>query len=300
MRVLLTGATGAIGGAVLLGLIQGGHEVVAAVRNIAKAQALVDKYGAQLTLVELDASLDLTAQFQTVSRGFDRIIHTGFANSANEKDSESAVLQGLLNSAKETSESKPVSFIFTTGVLILGEQQELSGEDQTSSANTVPLVAWRVEHEETTLNANTDNLHTAVVRPGFMYGGSTIDFWFNAVKKHGKIVVPNGNGRVAYIHKEDLGTVYRLISENLGTGLFNAVEGAGPSVDEVVEIAKEITGVQVVEKVDNVWQHIHDFGFFIFGLTLQQLLDPKRARELYGFVPKHSFQTQARELLLLE
>ena len=139
--MLLTGATGAIGGAVLLGLIQGGHEVVAAVRNIAKAQALVDKYGAQLTLVELDASLDLTAQFHTVSRGFDRILHTGFANSANEKDSESAGLQGLLNSAKETSETKPVSFIFTTGVLILGEQQELSGEDQTSSANTVPLVA---------------------------------------------------------------------------------------------------------------------------------------------------------------
>ena len=300
MKVLLTGATGAIGGAALFGLVQGGHEVVCAVRNLQKAQALVDKYGAQVTLVELDGSLDPAAQFRSVSAGFDKICHTGFANSENEKDYESAVLSGLLDSAKETSQSKPVSFIFTTGCLIVGEQQELKGEDNTSTDNCIPLVRWRIQHETTTLAANTENLHASVVRPGFMYGGSTVDVWFKGCKQHGKIVVPNVNGRVCYIHKEDLGNAYRFILENHATGVFTISEGVGPNVEEIIELAKVIAGTEVVERVDNVWPFIHDYGFHLFGLTLHQMLDSARARELFGFNPKHNIRLEAQQLLLLD
>jgi nucleoside-diphosphate-sugar epimerase len=299
-KVLVTGVTGAVGSSVVEGLVRHGHEVTCPVRNISKAQSFAEKHGSQVVLVELDSSLAPKEQFRNVSRGFDRIIHTGFANSAQEKDYETEVLLGLLESAKETSETKPTGLIFTTGCLILGEQAELSNEENTSSQNSLPLVSWRIEHEEIALNANSENLHVSVIRPGWIYGGSGVDFWFRSCKTHGKIVVPVAEGRVSYIHKEDLGEIYALVIENFGTGVFIATEGLGPSYEETIELAKSVTGVQEVEKVQNIWEHIKDYGFFLFGLSNTQKLEAKRARDLYGFAPKHNIKAEASQLLILD
>ena len=127
-----------------------------------------------------------------------------------------------------------------------------------------------------------------------------VDKWFKACKTHGKIIVPQGNGCLSYIHRDDVGVLYRLVLENSGTGYFTASEGQGPNLDQVIELAKAITGVQEVERVDNVWPHMENYGFYTFGLSLTSMLDSKRGRELYGYQPKYNFLRDAHSQLKLD
>jgi nucleoside-diphosphate-sugar epimerase len=112
--------------------------------------------------------------------------------------------------------------------------------------------------------------------------------------------VPLGNGRATFVHREDLGELYRLVIENSGTGYFTGSEGMPPTQDELVELAKKITGVNEVEKVENVWEHIHEYGFALFGLSVCALLDAKRGRELYGFAPRFNLIRDGEREINLE
>ena len=273
---------------------------VCLVRNISKSAPIIGGYGPQVSLIEFDPSQDITSQFRSAAQGFDKIIHAGYAYTAADSALEDSVIAGFLEAARETSLSKPVSFIFTTGCLVVGETHTLVGESQTSTANSIELARYRIAHEEVVLAACTENLHTAVIRPGWMYGGSLVDLWFRAVIKHGKIVGPVQDGRVSYIHKEDLGNFYVKVLENNATGVFILSEGIGPSFSELVEITKNVTGVKEVERVENIWEHTHDYGFFLFGLTIHQMLDSERGRLELGWTPKHNFSTEARQLLILD
>lgn len=296
MKVFLTGATGTIGGSILNALSSSGYEVTCAVRSIAKAQALA---GPNVVLLELDQSLDLQTQFYNAAKGFSSIIHSGFAMSPNDDALETQVITGLINAAKESAANTQTTLIFTTGALCQGQTDHLAGEDEATNANCIDFVKFRIPHEEMVINANSENLHASVIRPVCIYGGSFVDQYYKACKTLGKILVPHGNNRVSYIHKEDLGEFYKVILENSPTGFFTASEGLGPNVDEVIEIAKAVTGVQEVERVDNVWEHMQTYGFYLFELSLNSVLDGKRARELFGFQPKKNFKRDAVDLLRL-
>ena len=298
MKILLTGATGTIGGSILRSLKSAGHEVTCAVRNLPKAKPLS---GPKVFLHELPSSSDPQSQFYEACKGHFNIIHSGFLNTGDpaEAELETKVITGILAAAKESSAKAKTTLVVTTGALCMGESTRLLGEDEVSNANCLPMLKGRVAHEEMVIAAASKTLITSIMRPTCIYGGSHVDHYFKACKEQGKIVVPHGNGTVSYIHKEDLGEIYRLVIENSGSGFFTASEGLGPNLDQVIEIAKRVTGVQKVERVDNVWAHVHTYGFYLFELTLNSMFESKRAREMYGFKPKHLFQRDAQELLKL-
>jgi nucleoside-diphosphate-sugar epimerase len=301
MKVLVTGATGNVGGAVLESLVKAGHEVVVPTRNASKARSLVEKYGNKVSLYELDNSLETRDQFYRAAQGFEYIVHSSFFMGADTDVLETQTLNGLLDAARETSATRTVSFISTTGCLTQGSTNYLAGEDEATNANCIDLFQLRVAHENLVLNANTDKLHTSLIRPPGIYGKtSVIDIYFKGVKATGKIVIPQGNARITCIHVEDLGDLYRVVLENKGSGCFTPSEGLGPSVEEVVEIAKKITGVQVVERVNNPFEPIQTHGFMVFLLSINHMLDCRRARELYGFRPKHNFYRDAESLIKVD
>ena len=234
MRVLLTDATGTIGGSVLRALTQHGHQVTCPVRSLSKIANPADNPLA--TYVELDSSLDDYHKWNRVSHGFQHIIHTGFLSSEHHAELEANVLRGLLDSAKVQSVSQRVGFIFTTGALVYGNVDQETSDDVLGTENCPPFVRLRLAHEAQALAASTDNLNVSVIRPVWVYGGSHIDFWASACKNTGKIVLPQNNGRISLIHKEDLGEFYRLLAEQFGRGYYAASEGPGPSLLEVVEL----------------------------------------------------------------
>jgi nucleoside-diphosphate-sugar epimerase len=299
MKVLLTGITGTIGSSILNALAPTGYEIICPVRSRSKAEHIVQQLGGNITLVELDQSLDFELQFYNIAKGIPNIIHSGFLMGPQDNEMESQVITGLVNAAKETSQTVEVFLAVTTGALCVGQNLELAGEDIASNANCLDLLRCRVAHEEMVLSSNSATLKASVVRPVCIYGGSFVDQYYKACKQLGKIIVPHGNGSVSYIHKTDLGRFYKLLLEHKGSGEFNVSEGLGPNLDEVIEIAKKVTGVQVVERIDNPWEHMGTYGFYLFELTLTSKLDSKRGRELFGFVPQHNFAREFESLLVL-
>ena len=300
MKVFLTGATGTIGGAILTTLIAAGHEVTIAVRNLPKAEELTSKLGPNVKVHLLDSSQDLYTQFNSAAKGFTKIVHSGFWGGPQDNESETQIINGLIDAAKETSATTQVTFILTTGAFCQGETDHLLGEDETSTANCIEFAKPRLAHEELVINANSENLHTSVIRPVVVYPESHVDTYFKVIKTHGKIVVPHGNATSSYIHKEDLGELYKLVLENSATGYFTASEGLGPNLDQIIGLAKSITGVQEVERVDNVWEHVQTYGFYLFILAINCILDSKRGRQLYGYQPKHNFFREAAATLKLD
>jgi nucleoside-diphosphate-sugar epimerase len=298
----LTGATGCIGGSILRDLVAHNNEVVCLVRNLAKAQGSLSHLGNLVSFVEVNTTENVEANFRAAAVGHTNIVHSGYFT-GHDLDFELSVINGLLTSAKETAETHKVNFVLTTGGLLLGQNPELVGEDEASNANCLDFIKGSVVREEIVIAANSENLHTSVVRPVCIYGGSHVDKYFRAVKQHGKILVPEGNGTISYVHQDDVGTLYRLILENSGTGFFTASEGLGPDLNQVIEIAKAVTGVQEIERLADMnhsWAHMDTYGFYLLELFLTSKLDAKRGRELFGYQPKYNFVRDAATALKLD
>ena len=49
-------------------------------------------------------------------------------------------------------------------------------DESASTEGAIPMIAWRPAHERLTLEAANDAITTAVIRPGFVYGGTAIGY----------------------------------------------------------------------------------------------------------------------------
>lgn len=296
MRVLLTGATGTIGGSVLNCLLEGGHEVTCPVRSLSKVSNL--NSNPRVHYVEVDSSLDDYSKYNQVAQGFPCIIHTGFSNTGRDAEFETTVLRGLLEAAKVHSVNEKVSFTFTTGSHVIGSTDHFVNDDEVSSENSEPFCRWRAVLENLVLSYSSENFAASIVRPCWVYGDSFVDNWFSASKSDGKIVVPENYGKVSFIYKDDLAMIYRLIIENHARGCFVGSEGQGPEIDEIIELNKRLTGVTLVEKVQDIWSLVHDFKYgFLIGLAHKCSVDSKRAKTELGFVPRYNFIRDAERVL---
>lgn len=298
MKILLTGATGSIGGAVLSALIENGHEVTCPIRSLSKVSNLTAS--ALIHFIELDSSLDDYTKFNQLAQGFPCIIHTGFAMFAKDAEQETNITRGLLEAAKAQSAHEKITFIFTSEAHVIGPTDYLVSDDNVTTECCEDFCRYRVEHENLVLSYSNENFAASVVRPCWVYGGSFVDLWFSNCKKHGKIVVPERPGKITFIHKEDLGVIYRLVAENAGRGCYVASEGQGPEIDELIELNKRLTGVTVVERVQDVMPYVDDFSFTVIGLTLKCSVDSTRAKNEFGFEPNYNLMRDGERLLKID
>jgi nucleoside-diphosphate-sugar epimerase len=250
--------------------------------------------------VEINNSLDDYSKFRQLSQGFSSIIHTGFVSGPDDDVKETNVVRGLLDSAKDTSATEKVSFVFTTGGFLYGHMDRVTPDDEATSENALPFIKFRLAHEQLALAAAGGNMNVSVIRPLFVYGGSHVDKWFSACKKYGKILVPEGNGRICTIHRHDLANFYRLLVEKYANGIFAASESTGTDSSDFIELAKKLTGVQEVERISDIWSHFQTYGYTLFGLNMFQAIESKRGRVELGFVPKYEILRDGASLIKID
>ena len=120
MRIFLTGATGYIGSAVLDALLRGGHEVTALVRDPEKAER-VSRRGVQPVIGELSKP----ASYAAAAEGADAIVHTALDSSKRgQKVDRQAIDTLLAAAARRAAAGHPRSFVYTSGVWVLGDTQD--------------------------------------------------------------------------------------------------------------------------------------------------------------------------------
>jgi nucleoside-diphosphate-sugar epimerase len=294
MRIFLTGATGYVGSAVLDAAVRAGHDVTALVRDPEKKERIAHR-GVQAVVGELSKG----ASYAAKAEACDAIIHTALEPSKRGTKVDRQAIDNLLAAAtRRSAEGKPASFIYTSGLWVLGDTQGKATEE--SALHPPTHVAWRIEHERLVLERGGNGIRTAVVRPGVVYGGSrgiVGDLLKDAL--NGLVrVVGDGRNHWPCIYDRDLADLYvKVASDPSASGVFHANDEADERVDDIVDaIARHAKMTPDVRHVP-IGEARTKLGTYADALALDQIVRSPRARAI-GWAPTlHSVSANVPRLL---
>jgi nucleoside-diphosphate-sugar epimerase len=278
LRVFLTGGTGYVGSAVLDALVRGGHQVTAIARDPEKVARLQSR-GATGVLAELATP----ARYMDAALEADVVIHTAIEYSPRGPQLDADFLDRLLPALEDTGSAK--TFIYTSGIYVVGPAPE--PVDETTALSPAQISAWRVPLEQRVLQAMTLSLRTAVVRPGYLYGGGRgviSDLLKDALNGLVRVIGP-GTNHWPCIYDRDLAELYVRIAEKPeASGIFHATDEADEPVNDIVEaIAAHLSQRPDVRHVP-LDEARTKMGPYADALALDQRLRGPRARAL-GWTP---------------
>lgn len=269
MRILLTGATGLIGRAVLSQLLDAGHDVTAVVRSTASADAV-----AAAGATPLEGDLFDSAWVAEALTGVDAAIHTAAGSDADDARLNDAVIDAAIRSFAGTD--RP--FVHTGGVWTHGSGAAIT-ED--TPQDPPAITAWRVAGERRLLDSG---VRAAVVRPGIVYGHGggipAMTLVQGPRDDDGRLVlVGTGEQHWTTVHVDDLAELYLRIVEQGATGAFL---GTGPD-SPTVRALGEALGPVVAGSAEEAASRFG--GPFAEALLLDQQAAGSRGLEL-GWTPR--------------
>jgi nucleoside-diphosphate-sugar epimerase len=270
VNVLLTGATGYIGGTVLRTLRGDGHRVRAVVRGEPSA-GTVTEVGAEAAVGDITDVRWLTKRLTDV----DGAIHLATLDPAG----DDAVLDAVY--AAFQGPTKP--FVHTSGVWIWGTNADIT-ED--SPPRPTEISAWRLPRHERILGSG---LRASIIAPAPVYGhGKGLAGWlFTHGPRTGDgalQLVGSGAQHWASVHVEDLADLYVAALERAPGGeLYIGASGVNPTVSEMGLAAVGPDGRPVAEDEDATRARL---GVGLANaLLLDQQASGSRARARLGWRP---------------
>jgi nucleoside-diphosphate-sugar epimerase len=282
-KIFLTGATGYIGKAVLKQLILSNYEVKALVRD--------DTKGKEMEVLEATYVVGNMTNEEILEKeacGMDYIIHCARDRDAAANELEKFCVNVLIKIAKENAKSKPCTFVYTSGTMVLGQGDEVKDEFY-KIENPETYIKWRTEIESIVLDYsdNTPNLTTIVIRPTWVYGNGSglITEYLKACKRDSVVYqVGDGNSYCNFIHLNDLAKLYVLLVEKNEAGIFHATDNVYLQIKEIVEALKNY--LKVESKIISYDEAMNLYGFAAFSHIFNQKVVTKRSLEI-GWEPEH-------------
>ena len=295
MRIFLTGATGYVGSAVLDALRRGGHTVTALVRDPEKAERM-----RLIGVQPIVGDLSMPKYYVAAVEACDSIIHTALEPMRRAPDLDRQAIDSLLGAAvRHAAKGEPVSFVYTSGMWVLGNTTGAAGED--APVRPTPHVGWLPDHEKLVLDAGRGRLlRTAIVRPGIVYGGARGiigDMVKNAA--NGLLrVVGDGRNRWACVYDRDLADLYvRVATLPDACGIYHANDEADERVSDIVEALARHAKVQPEVRHVPIDEARAKMGPYADALALNQIVRSPRSKEL-GWTPAlHSVAGNVPRLL---
>jgi nucleoside-diphosphate-sugar epimerase len=272
MNIFLTGATGYIGGAVAEVLRNANHEVAALVRAEAETRHLRD-----LGVVLIGGELESLPSLRDQLTEYDAFIHIAQAR-PNTAPADRAAIDTFL--------SLRGHLLYTSGVWVMGNTKSA---DETTPANPLPIVQWRVPHEEIVLAGGG-----AVLRPGCVYGGrqSLCADWFAAAdQKRATQIVGDGTNHWAMVHLHDLADLYLRGIEQKTTGMLHGIDDTHATLDQCVRAVGPDTPIEHIP----LETARTTMGPFADALAVDQHIFSKQTREKTGWNPTRTFTTSVAE-----
>jgi len=280
MRVFVTGATGYVGSAVVDALQRASHEVVALVRHQEKARRLADR-GVDSAVGTMGNPKTWRQQASTC----EAFVHAAFEPSAKGVEIERIALETLIELARAAAERGPAVLIYTSSIWVLGPTVEPA--DESAPLTPAGLVAWRPAHEQLVLDAATDRLRTAVIRPGMVYGGArgVVSDMLASAENGLMRIVGSGENHWPLVYDRDLADLYVRVLMNEGArGVFHATDEADEQVRTIAEaIAAHRPHPPDIRFVPIAEAHAK-MGAYADALALDQRVRSTRAHGL-GWTP---------------
>jgi nucleoside-diphosphate-sugar epimerase len=306
MKILVTGATGYIGGAVANALMRSGHQVLGLARSESSAARLqaagisslsgdfLDKASLAKAVEAVDAvvSTASVAAVEATPRGF-----------ADDRDAVGVMLDTIRGTGK--------TLIFTSGSAVAGtfgrgEASETVFDEDVALplpedvvvptgvevpamlvAGLASAMAARVQTEKDVLG--TAGIRGIVMRPGLVYGhGASYDIpGLIAMAKANGAAPHLGQGalRQGYVHVDDLAELYRLAVERGEAGAtFHGVTDE-VSLGDLARAVSRLTGAD--ERTDSftLAQMFATGGVIGISLSLNKRLSSEKTQSALGWKP---------------
>ena len=272
MNIFMTGATGYIGGAVAEALRKSNHEVAALVRPDADTKRLRD-----LGVVLIGGELVSLPSLRDQLADYDAFIHTAQAR-PNTAPADRAAIDTFLGLGRH--------LLYTSGVWVMGNTKSA---DETTPADPLPIVQWRVPHEEIVLAAGG-----AVLRPGCVYGGrqSLCADWFAAAEqKRATQIVGDGRNHWAMVDLHDLADLYLRSIEQKTTGMLHGIDDTKATLDECVRAVGPDTAIEHIP----LETARATMGAFADALAVDQHIASTHTRQKTGWNPTRTFTASVAE-----
>ncbi len=286
MNVFVAGATGYVGGGIVRELVRAGHDVVALSRTREAGEAL-----RALGAATVRGELREPATYEAAAAQADAIIHAGF-DYENPVETDATAVSAFLRAARTVGEAREelaVSFIYTSGLWVLGDTGDEPAAEDAPTDHPAEIVTWRVSHERRVLAAAGGGLSTAVIRPGMIYGGAggVVRTMFETAEETGAAeYIGDGENHWSMVHVEDVAPLYRLVLEERASGVFHAVDEAPLRVAEVAAAASHAAGAEGATRSLPLAEARATLGPTADAMCLDQRLAAPRAHAL-GWEPEH-------------
>src|SRR5512138_3925175 len=280
MKVFVTGGMGYVGSAVVQALVRAGHEVTATSRSDAADGVL-----AALGATPVRGALGQLAPLAGRIAEHDAAIHAAM-DYALGAPADGEGIGALLDGARQAGRAFAV--VYTSGGWVRGPCGAPASEAE-PFARPARAVAWRPPHEKRGLEAATDRIATAVIRPGIVFGekrGLVVPWFESAVKSGRASFVGSGDQRWAFVHRADLAELYRLVVERRGRGIFHGVDGASPTIAEAAGAASRAAGKGGAVRAIPVEEARKTMGPMADALAMDQVVVSARRVEV-GWAPRH-------------
>lgn len=253
MRYALTGATGFVGGELARQLREAGHDVVALVRNPARATALQD-IGVELVRGDLDdqAALDQLLAPAADGTSVDGLFHVAGWYKVGERDpapGQRVNVEGTRNVLAAAQRAGTPKVVYTstlainsdTGGRVLEEGHDFTGEHLSAYDRT------KAEAHAVAKEFAAAGLPVVIVMPGAVYGpGDTAQTGalMAQVVAGGRPQVPGGGGTLTWAHVSDIARGHVLAMERGETGETYMICGDPATLADVLQRVARLAGTK--------------------------------------------------------
>lgn len=284
MRILMTGATGFIGSAVVQDLREAGHEILALARSDT-SEARIAAMGASAIRGALD---DAPGWLPDVAE-IDAVVHTAATFASDMAEQEAAFLLALVDwsAAWTVARGGRLPLIYTGGCWLYGAVGDQAAVEGTPF-DPLPAFAFMVEHRRRLLAE--PRLDVRIIHPAMVWddGAGVIGGFFEAAwEGRAPQVLGSPETRWPMVHRLDLARLYRLVLEGGTAGTdYHGVAETGVPVGEIVSAVSSRcrAPASVTRDLDEA---VAELGDWAAGYALDQTMDAPHTREALGWRPDH-------------
>ncbi len=248
MRVLVTGASGFVGGYLAEELTRRGYSVVAMVRKDSDT-ALLRMLGAELRVGDLTdpASLD------SVTKGVDAVVHLAayYSFSGSKEMYELVNVQGTRSLMEAMLKNGVRRLIYCSSTEATGPTPEPPASEDSPPDSSYEYGRSKLRAENLVREYQKKGVQFTIIRPSGIYGPRNLDdvaFWFITSFANtwlSKIIIGDGKRSVQFVHIEDVvqGFILALERPEASVGrVYFITDSRAYSYDEVYAILASILG----------------------------------------------------------
>ena len=247
MKYFITGATGFIGGRLARQLREAGHDVIAVVRNPARAQDL-----AQLGVTLHQGDVTEKESMRKPMTGVDGVFHVAGWYKVGVRDKSQAYainVEGTRNVLELMTELSIPKGVYTSTLAVNSDTHGVEA-DENYYFNGKHISVYdqtKAEAHDVAVKMIKDGLPLVIVQPGLVYGpGDTSSVRVSLIQylKKQLPVMPKQTA-FSWAHVEDIAHAHWLAMEKGKVGESYNICGPTYTFTDALGIAKEITGVRL-------------------------------------------------------